>query len=128
MTTEEKLRNKMIEEYGSVRNFVKYTDLKYTTVDSILRRGVLNSNVNNVIKICKALGISTDELAKGNIVPAEDPEKEDFDIIEFVKIFRYKLSDPDVAVLDGQHLTENETVFLVNGLDLVIEQIRRMRK
>jgi hypothetical protein len=88
----------------------------------------MNSNINNVIKICQALNISTDELAKGNIVPVDAHEKEEFDITDFIRIFRYKLSDPETAVLDGQHLTAGEAEFLMNSLDLVIEQIRHKRK
>ena len=128
MTIETRLKHKIIDEYGSLSSFVEHTDLKYSTVDSILKRGVMNSNINNVIKICQALRISTDELAKGNIVPIEETDKEDFDITDFIRIFRYKLSDPETAVLDGQHLTAGEADFFINSLDLVIEQIRHKRK
>ena len=118
----------IIDEYGSLSSFVEKTDLKYSTVDSILKRGIMNSNINNVIKICQALRISTDELAKGNIVPVDQYDKEDFDITQFIQIFRYKLSDPETAVLDGQHLTAGEAEFLMDSLDLIIEQMRKKRK
>ena len=39
-----------------------------STLDNIFRRGVLNSSVTNIIKICNALEISADELADGKIV------------------------------------------------------------
>ena len=128
MTIETRLKNKIIDEYGSLSSFVEKTDLKYSTVDSILKRGIMNSNINNVIKICQALRISTDELAKGNIVPVDQYDKEDFDITQFIQIFRYKLSDPETAVLDGQHLTAGEAEFLMDSLDLIIEQMRKKRK
>ena len=59
---EEKLKNLIIEKYGSVRQFAFKINIPYTTVDSILKRGIDNSNVGNVIKICKALNISVDAL------------------------------------------------------------------
>lgn len=59
---EEKLKNVIIEKYGSVRQFAMKIDVPYTTVDSILKRGIDNSNVGNVIKMCKALNISIDNL------------------------------------------------------------------
>lgn len=59
---EEKLRNLIIEKYGSVRQFSFKINIPYTTVDSILKRGLDNSNVGNVIKMCKALGLSIDNL------------------------------------------------------------------
>lgn len=59
---EEKLKNYIIEKYGSIRQFSMTIDIPYTTVDSILKRGIDNSNVGNVIKMCKALNISVDNL------------------------------------------------------------------
>ena len=62
---EDKLKNLIIDKYGSVRQFSFKIDIPYTTVDSILKRGIDNSNVGNVIKICKALDISIDSLLDG---------------------------------------------------------------
>lgn len=59
---EDKIKKLIIEKYGSVRQFSFKIDIPYTTVDTILKRGIDNSNVGNVIKICKALGISIDNL------------------------------------------------------------------
>lgn len=59
---EENLRNLIINKYGSIRQFAFNIKIPYTTVDSILKRGIDNSNVGNVIKICKALNISIDNL------------------------------------------------------------------
>ena len=59
---EEKLKSIIIDKYGSVRQFSFKIDIPYTTVDSILKRGIDNSNVGNVIKMCKALNISIDSL------------------------------------------------------------------
>ncbi len=70
---EERLKNLIIEKYGSVRQFSFKIDVPYTTVDSILKRGIDNSNVGNVIKICKALNISIDTLLDNkDIVRAND--------------------------------------------------------
>lgn len=59
---EDKLKEIIIEKYGSVRQFAFKIDIPYTTVDSILKRGIDNSNVGNVIKMCKSLNISIDSL------------------------------------------------------------------
>ena len=42
--------------------------MPWTTLDSILKRGIANSNITNVIKITKELGIDTESLASGIIV------------------------------------------------------------
>ena len=70
MTTEEKLRAFILSKYKSVLEFTQAIDMPYGTIQSIFKRGIQNSSVTNIIKICQALGISTDDLAQGNIVPA----------------------------------------------------------
>ena len=67
MTIEEELKAYILSRYNSVREFTIQADIPYTTLDSIFKRGIGNSSVNNVIKICKALKISADALADGNI-------------------------------------------------------------
>jgi len=59
---EEKLKSLIKEKFGSVRQFSFKIGIPYTTVDTILKRGIDNSNVGNVIKMCKALDISIDNL------------------------------------------------------------------
>lgn len=70
---EEKLKNIIIDKYGSIRQFAIKIDIPYTTVDSILKRGIDNSNVGNVIKMCKALNLSIDKLLdnKDNFINLE---------------------------------------------------------
>lgn len=58
---ENKIKDLIIEKYGSIRQFSFKIGLPYTTIDSILKRGIDNSNVSNVIKMCKALNISIDK-------------------------------------------------------------------
>lgn len=63
---EDKIKELIIEKYGSVRQFALKIDVPYTTIDSILKRGIDNSNVSNVIKMCKALNISIDKTIESN--------------------------------------------------------------
>lgn len=59
---EEKIKKKILEKYGSIRQFALKIGIPHTTIDSILKRGIINSNVGNVIKISKALNISIEKL------------------------------------------------------------------
>lgn len=63
---EDKIKDLIIEKYGSVRQFALKIDIPYTTIDSILKRGIDNSNVGNVIKMCKALDLSIDKTIEKN--------------------------------------------------------------
>lgn len=62
MKREEMLRNLIVERYGNIKEFSRRIDLPYTTVRSILERGVSNAKVENVITMCKGLGLSAEEL------------------------------------------------------------------
>lgn len=65
---ESKIKELIIQNYGSVKSFSKKIKVPYTTVDTILKRGILNSNVHNVIKLCNELGIDINELPNNKIV------------------------------------------------------------
>lgn len=122
MTTEEKLKDFILMRYHSIREFTIAIDIPYTTLDSIFRRGIGNSGVNNVIKICKALGISTDALADGEIIPISqmvDTKKNDVkDIIEEVKDM---LTESNDLTLDGLPITRAGIDSIIDTLDVGIE-------
>lgn len=65
---EKKIKALIILEYGSVKAFADKINVPYTTIDTILKRGLLKSNVLNVLKICEALDIDTNELINNKIV------------------------------------------------------------
>lgn len=57
------LIKQMIEETGmSLKTFAAKAGLPYTTLYSMLERGIGKASVNNAIKICKALNISVEQL------------------------------------------------------------------
>lgn len=72
MTTEEQLRDLMIKKSGSVNKFSQEVGLSQSTIFSILSRGINKANIDSIITICKALDISTDELAEGRITPMSE--------------------------------------------------------
>lgn len=63
MNIEDNLKDLIEKKSGSLRAFAADNDIPYTTLRSILERGVLNSKMDNIIKICKGLGISPEDLA-----------------------------------------------------------------
>ncbi len=66
--TEIRLKELIIERYGSLKKFCEAIDMPWTTLDSILKRGIANSNITNVMKITKELRIDTESLASGSIM------------------------------------------------------------
>lgn len=64
---ETNLKALIIEEYGSLKKFTEIIDMPWTTLDSILKRGVANSNITNVLKITRELGLDAEKLVDGEI-------------------------------------------------------------
>ena len=62
MGKENELKRLMELKSGSVKAFSEEIGLAYTTVRSILQRGVYNSNVENVLKICKGLNLKAEKI------------------------------------------------------------------
>jgi predicted transcriptional regulator len=67
--TESKLKEMIKEKYSSLSNFCEAINMPWTTLDSILKRGIANSNITNVLKITKELEIDTESLVSGKIIP-----------------------------------------------------------
>ena len=67
MTATEKLKECIENKYKSVREFTQRIDMPYTTLHSIFRRGIENSSVSNISKICTSLNISLEALLKNEI-------------------------------------------------------------
>ena len=63
-----KVKEIIIQKYGSVKAFSQKIKVPYTTIDTILKRGILKSNVLNIIKICNELNIDISELINNKIV------------------------------------------------------------
>ena len=131
MTIEEKLKKHILTKHKSIREFVKYADLPYSTVDGILKRGISNSSVGNVLKICYALQISADELANGKIVPMESKASRHVFFTEVPEMLGYMSNHPDEysdLTVDGQPLTQSEWDTLRNSLALTVSFIQKARK
>lgn len=130
MTIEEKLRDYILSKYKSLREFVQTTDLPYSTVDGVLKRGIANSRIGNVLAICEALEISADELSNNKIVPKGKNIQRRSHMTEINDIISYtkrNIQEYDDLTIDGEPMTENEIEMLMDALDIGIGIIKRNR-
>ncbi|HDG4514832.1 XRE family transcriptional regulator [Staphylococcus pseudintermedius] len=116
MEKEKHLKHLMEMKSGSVKAFSKEIGLAYTTVRSILERGVFNAKVDNVIKICKGL----------NIKPENLMDLDDTIISESITTL-IKLAPPrQKRVLDfaNEQLNEqNNKVLHINSHNVISEEV-----
>lgn len=99
---EKELKNLILSRYRSILEFSKEVQMPYSTIDNIFKRGVVNANVANIIRICTALNISADELARGRITPLPEKEESVISCNRIVAIAKggdkveYELSDEEM--------------------------------
>ena len=118
MTTEEKLKRYIAYRYKSLRKFTEEKDLPYTTIYSMLKRGLDNAGLTNVFKLCDALGISADELAQGRITPKN---KDNLTVSDF------ELLIPKLSI-DGIPLSEDEQNSLSDAVEISVSLIEKRRE
>lgn len=104
-----KILRGLIEDTGlNLKAFSVKADIPYTTLRSILERGIGNASVDNVMKICKALGITVEQL-------------------EHTKNEEIKNNKPSTiaAHLDGVDLTEDEEEELNKYIDFLLSRRKK---
>jgi hypothetical protein len=82
MTIEEQLKEIILSQYKSVRQFAIAIDVPQSTMATVFSHGILNSNIKVIIKAFGALGldlesISTGELKKAPLQSGESRLKEE---------------------------------------------------
>lgn len=130
MTIEEKLKELILSRYNSIREFTIAIDIPYTTMVSIFQRGIENSSVSNIIKICKALNISADALADGEIIPYKTTITNISNRIEIKELLsdtKNFLSQSNNLTLDGKPISKNEVDSIINTMEVGVEIVRKNR-
>ena len=77
MNKTELIRQLINDRKLTLKAFAQKADIPYTTLRSIMERGIDNASVNNVIKICTALNISVEylyDMEKSIILSDEETE------------------------------------------------------
>lgn len=103
--TEQQLRELIELKYGSVRQMALKIDMPASTINSILNRGILKSNVDNIFKICSALDIRPESLAEG-----VDFHKQAENSSDIVAIYNQLDEDRQANVVDYATVLLNEQV------------------
>ncbi len=96
MTREEYLKQLIIEDSGTLKDFAKKINMPYTTLYSI-SRNVGGASIDNILKICKVLGISADDLAEMEGV--EDIQKGYYTNNETAEFAEYLRTRPNARLL-----------------------------
>ena len=124
MTKEEMLKQYILTKYKSLREFTQKIDMPYSTMTTILRNGINNANVQNIIKICNELEISVDDLEEGRIVPVQkEKPAQAVDLAEVWKDFlnRNLNIDAEKVLIYGDPVKTDDIMLLKGMLDDTFE-------
>lgn len=127
MSTEEKLKNYILSRYRSVREFTTKYDIPYSTLSTVFMRGIDNSSLSTIIRICNALGISTDEIAEGRITPVTVPTGADSgvipgaDIVDIIAEVRVEILNYDDITLNGKKIDIVDRLMIASMLDSILD-------
>jgi hypothetical protein len=106
MRLEDQLKDMILEKYKSVRAFTMALDMPYSTIDSMLKRGIDGASVVTVLKVCMALDIDIEGLLNGKIVPKVPIQKADA---------LANLSDQDLLIASAYHMASDDDKAVVDA-------------
>lgn len=126
MTIESKLKDLILDQYNSIREFTIKINMAYSTLDSIFKRGIQNATLSNILKICDALHISADALANGEIEYISKPvEKETHEITEILANTKRQLLSDHALMFNGKPADEESIQSILDAMEVGMEIARR---
>lgn len=126
MTVEQKLKKLIIDTYGSVLEFTNQIGIPNSTLNSIFNRGVNTGTLANILKICDALHISADALARGEIeytyTPKEQPTN---DVNEILANTRRQLLTDRALMFNGKQADDESIQSILDAMEVGIQIAKR---
>lgn len=126
MTIEDKLKNLILDRYSSIREFTLKIDMAYSTLNSIFIRGIQNSTLSNILKICDELHISADALANGEIeYTSKLVDTETRDVNEILANTKRQLLADHALMFNGKPAGEESIQSILDAMEIGMEIARR---
>ena len=127
MSTEDKLKSFILERYDSISEFSRKCGIHNSTVSSILANGIETGTLKNILKICKTLHISADELAKGNIVSTFDKKttEDTTEIMDILEIAKQQLLSNRALMFNGKPADEESIKSILSAMEIGMEMAKR---
>ena len=121
---EDRLKQYIKDNYGSIRAFVMAKSLNYANVDSILRRGIKNATWNSVKTLCEALEISADDLADEIITPVSKSCSA-VRIENIIEAVRQQIMSSSNLTINNKPATQEDIMLFIDTLDIALEMAKK---
>ena len=123
MTIENKLKNFILQQYSSIREFTITNNIPYSTLNSIFTRGINKATLSNVLKICDALANGTIEYITNN-----EPIKKEIETHEVNDILartKKQLLTDHALMFNGKPADEESIQSILDAMEIGMEIARR---
>ena len=125
MNVEERLKDYILTNYKSIREFSLVSGIAYSTIVNVLERGIMSANIGTIIKICQTLNISVDELSQGRITQLAE---ENYPTVEqIIRTAKEQMLSATDLTLNGSAVENTELICLLTLLDNVPETVIKNR-
>lgn len=129
LTVEARIKEIARDRYGSVLQFTNAIGMPYTTFDSMIKRGINNSIVENVLKVCEGLSISPEALYHGRIEPMiyykssvkveDNPTGDNVELFESIDSLKTKISQAEVVTARGLAVDKHAREAVLEAITVV---------
>lgn len=123
MEVENQLKQLILENFKSVREFTLKIGVPYSTVNTIFTRGIDGTNIRTIVNICKALNIDVESLSEGKIIKKINtrPFSEQMSINDNIFMIRIKklMDESNLSITDiceDTDLSIDDLKEIINGL------------
>ena len=122
---EKELKILILERYGTMKAFCDKTNIAWSTMNSILQRGINTANIQKVITIAYALNIDVDALAAGEIksnIKIINNRMNDLELL-FMSISDHLCNDN--FILDEKPIKDDIKYLIKIGLEIILNLAKR---
>lgn len=123
MTIEEQFKSLILEKFKSVRAFTRAIEVPYSTIDSMLKKGVSGTGIGTMIKVCNALNVDIESIEAGVLAQkktsghyVEHPEAQKIDGIYTALVNSLSVVG---AIQAGEDITEKQAEVLISMAGII---------
>lgn len=129
MNIEDKLKNMILEKYGSLLAFSRACGIPNSTINSFLSRGIGTASLSNILKVCETLHISADELSKGRIVSNFTiNDSKPTDILDILADAKSQLLNNEALMFNGKPADEESIQSILSAMEVGIALANKKNK
>ena len=119
MPIEDRLKNYINSRYSSVNEFCDMANIPNSTLQTVFKRGIVNTSSKTIFKICDALSLDVKALYAGEIKSTKPEKKTKSDPVEIYDF----ISGIERANLtyQGEPITDDQKRIIITGARVATE-------